>query len=281
MSYTKHHDLINKDYFGNTLYIRKLEITLNRKLTKLEKAFIEDTFRTLIKVNNEWSNGNSEDSFYKNKEEIQLYLKKYKKTYEKSADLYCIDLYEKFEKWHDKDMEEIEQRNLDKHCNNIRTQVSQILEELDNINFDYDFNGYFYYKRNPSNKTKRHYVSLLDDNDVWNIFAVEYNDKHLYAQLDTSVNNKNGQNYIRYLYKLYAELSLYLKNEEYDKCLKKILDFTFKNVSIFVKQDKKLYEALNNLQVIAYMIIEKEYENAYITTIKFIQDNQKWYVRAS
>lgn len=281
MAYTKHHDLINKDYFGNTLYIRKLEITLNRKLTKLEKAFIEDTFRTLIKVNNEWSNGNSEDSFYKNKEEIQLYLKKYKKTYEKSADLYCIDLYEKFEKWHNKDMEEIEQRNLDKHCNNIRTQVSQILEELDNINFDYDFNGFFYYKRNPSNKTKRHYVSLLENIDVWKSFVAEYNEKHLYIQLESYFTNENGQEYIRHLYRVYGDLSLYLKNEEYDKCLNTIIALSFKNVCVAIKLDNKLSIARDKLEEIAEMIIHKEYEDAYKDVINFIRDNNKWYIRAS
>ena len=282
MAVTKHHDLINKDYFGNICYVKKLEITLNRKLTKLEKNIIEDTFRTIIKINNEWSNysNKTDESYYKNKLELETYIKKYEKTIKKSADTYCIELYNKCELWLD-EMEEIERRNLDKKCNSIKSEITKLLEKLDNINFDYDFNGYFYYKRNPSNKSKRHYVSLLDNNDVWNSFAIEYNDKHLYTQLDTNVNNKNGQNDIRYLYKMYAELSLYLKNEEYDKCLKKILDLSFKSVSIFVRQDKKLGEALNNLQVIAYMIIEKEYENAYITTIKFIQDNQKWYVRAS
>lgn len=282
MALTKHHDLINTDYFSNILYIRELEMALKRKLTKIEKNIIEDTFRTIIKINNEWSNysNKADESFAKNKLELETYIKKYERTIKKSADTYCIELYNKCELWLD-EMEEIERRNLDKKCNSIKSEITKLLEELDNINFDYDFNGYFYYKRNPSNKSKRHYVSLLDNNDVWNSFAIEYNDKHLYTQLDTNVNNKNGQNDIRYLYKMYAELSLYLKNEEYDKCLKKILDLSFKIVSIFVRQDKKLSEALNNLQVIAYMIIEKEYENAYITTIKFIQDNQKWYVRAS
>ena len=282
MALTKHHDLINTDYFSNILYIRELEMALKRKLTKIEKNIIEDTFRTIIKINNEWSNysNKADESFSKNKLELETYIKKYERTIKKSADTYCIELYNKCELWLD-EMEEIERRNLDKKCNSIKSEITKLLEELDNINFDYDFNGYFYYKRNPSNKSKRHYVSLLDNNDVWNSFAIEYNDKHLYTQLDTNVNNKNGQNDIRYLYKMYAELSLYLKNEEYDKCLKKILDLSFKSVSRFVRQDKKLGEALNNLQVIAYMIIEKEYENAYITTIKFIQDNQKWYVRAS
>ena len=282
MALTKHHDLINTDYFSNILYIRELEMALKRKLTKIEKNIIEDTFRTIIKINNEWSNysNKADESFAKNKLELETYIKKYERTIKKSADTYCIELYNKCELWLD-EMEEIERRNLDKKCNSIKSEITKLLEELDNINFDYDFNGYFYYKRNPSNKSKRHYVSLLDNNDVWNSFAIEYNDKHLYTQLDTNVNNKNGQNDIRYLYKMYAELSLYLKNEEYDKCLKKILDLSFKIVIIFVRQDKKLSEALNNLQVIAYMIIEKEYENAYITTIKFIQDNQKWYVRAS
>ena len=72
MALTKHHDLINTDYFSNILYIRELEMALKRKLTKIEKNIIEDTFRTIIKINNEWSNysNKTDESFAKNKLEL-------------------------------------------------------------------------------------------------------------------------------------------------------------------------------------------------------------------
>ena len=55
MALTKHHDLINTDYFSTIKYVKEIEKQLERNLTTLEKQIIEDTFRTLLKVNNEWS----------------------------------------------------------------------------------------------------------------------------------------------------------------------------------------------------------------------------------
>lgn len=281
MALTKHHDLINSDYFGNIYYIRKLESTLNRKLTKLEKKIIEDTFRTIIKVNNEWSNYSDkiDKSFYKNKLELETYIKKYENIIKKSADTYCIKLYNKCELWLD-NMEDKERRKLDKKCDSIKSEITKVLEELNNINFDYNFNGYFYYKRNPSNKTKRHYVSLLDDIDKWNNFITEYNSTH-YFQLNLYNQKENSKSYIQHLYRVYADLSMYLKNEEYDKCINTIITFSFKNVCIAVKQDRYLNNARDILEQIAYLITSKEYEEAYKITATFIKDNIKWYVRAS
>jgi len=282
MALTKHHDLINTDYFSNILYIRELEMVLKRKLTKIEKNIIEDTFRTIIKINNEWSNysNKTDESFAKNKLELETYIKKYERTIKKSPDTYCIELYNKCELWLD-EMEEIERRNLDKKCNSIKSQITQVLDELDSINFDYDFNGHFYYKRNPSNKSKRHYVSLLDEGYVWRNFAEEFNKKHLHIQLNTSSRDINGEMLIRALFKIYADLSLLLKNEEYNQCLKEIISLTIKNVCVPIKNDNNLSMARDNLEEIAYMIINKEYENAYQKTIDFINDNKKWYARAS
>ena len=278
MALTKHHDLINTDYFSNTLYIRELEISLSRKLTKIEKNIIEDTFRTIIKINNEWSNysNKTDESFAKNKLELETYIKKYERTIKKSADTYCIELYNKCELWLD-EIEEIERRNLDKKCNGIKTEITKILEDLDNINFDYNFNGFFYYKRNPSNKTKRHYVSLLDNIDVWKLFVNNYNENH-YFELD--INYKKTD--IHYLYRVYADLSLYLSNEEYDKCINTIIAYSFANISFnTIKRDKVLNKASELLEQIAYMITNKDYEKAYGTILSFIKANSKWYIRAS
>lgn len=283
MALTKHHDLINTDYFSNILYIRELEMALKRKLTKIEKNIIEDTFRTIIKINNEWSNysNKADESFAKNKLELETYIKKYERTVKKSADTYCIELYNNCELWID-EMEEIERRNLDKKCNSIKSEITKVLEQLDNIEFDYVFNGHFYYKRNPSNKTKRHYVSLLDNRKNWKDFAFDYDQKHIYIKIDVNYDsNINGENYIRDLYRIYGELSLYLKNEEYEKCLKKIIEFSFRNVCKAVKIDDTLAIARNDLEKIAYMIVDKQYDDAYQKIMSFIQDNSKYYTRAS
>lgn len=282
MPRTKHHDLINKDYFGKIKYIRELESLLGRKLSKFEKDFIEDTFRTLLIINNEWSGGNKSDvSFEKNKNEMTLYVKKYENTYQKSPDSYCIELYNKMISWLD-EMNEKEHKKHDKFCNGIKSEITAILEKLDYINFDYDFNGFCYYKRNPNNKSKRHYISLLDYEKRWMYFAFGFNRKHIYIQLETNIDkNNNGETYIRDLFRTYADLSLYLKNEEYEECLNKIINLSFKKVCSAVRQDDELGLALYNLEEIAYMIIRKEYDDAYARTIKFIQDNEDWYVRAS
>ena len=62
-----------------------------------------------------------------------------------------IDLYKEFESWLD-EMNEIEKRGLDKKCNSIKAKITEILEQLEEVIFDYVDNGYFYYKRYASNK---------------------------------------------------------------------------------------------------------------------------------
>ena len=154
MALTKHHDLINTDYFSTIKYIKELEKELERKLTDKEKQVIEDTFRTLIVVNNEWSNysNKTDESFTKNKKELETYLiKNENKINDKFVDLFMVDLYKEFESWLD-EMNEIEKRGLDKKCNSIKAKITEILEQLEEVNFDYVDNGYFYYKRNASNK---------------------------------------------------------------------------------------------------------------------------------
>lgn len=221
MSLTKHHDLINTDYFSTIKYIKELEKELERKLTDKEKQVIEDTFRTLIVVNNEWSNysNKTDESFTKNKKELETYLiKNENKINDKFVDLFMVDLYKEFESWLD-EMNEIEKRGLDKKCNSIRIKITKILEQLEDINFDYVDNGYFYYKRNASNKTKRHYKSLLDYvEDVYNFIKV-FNTETEYNTIQDSIDS-DEISYIRGIYMTYAELSYQLKVEEYDDALK-------------------------------------------------------------
>ena len=128
MALTKHHDLINTDYFSKIKYTIEFEKELERKLTDKEKKVIEDTFRTLIIVNNEWSNyaNKTDESFEKNKKELETYLiKNENKVNEKFVDLFMVDLYKEFESWLD-EMNEIEKRGLDKKCNSIRTKITKI-----------------------------------------------------------------------------------------------------------------------------------------------------------
>lgn len=280
MALTKHHDLINTDYFSNTFYVREFERKIGRKLTDIEKETIENTLRTFLKINNEWSNyaHKTNESFKKNKEELENYLKKYeRKINDKFVDLFCIELYKTFEIWLD-EMNDIETRGLDKKCNSIKSQVSKILEQLEEIHFDYDFNGYFYYKRNPSNKTKRHYSSLLEYKKELENYIKEYNKRNEYYSITDDMTSDEVL-YIRALFRTFADLSRFLKNEEDEFSLKSIIRFLVIEKPRYLNDDFK--NEIDRIESISYMILEKDFENAYQETLKFIKLNEKWYVRAS
>lgn len=280
MALTKHHDLINTDYFSTIKYIIEFEKELERKLTDKEKQVIEDTFRTLILVNNEWSNYTDkiEESFEKNKKELETYLKKYEnKVSDKFVDLFIVDLYKEFESWLE-EMNEIERRNLDKRCNSIRTKITEILTKLEEVNFDYVDNGYFYYKRNASNKTKRHYKSILDYVDEVNNFTKAYNTEHEFNTIQEDINSDEIE-YIRFIYKMYAELTYLLKVEKYDDALKRIIYLLKFERSRYL--NKEFIDELDRFEKISHLIIDTKYEEAYEETMKFIKQNEKWFVRAS
>ena len=280
MALTKHHDLINTDYFSKIKYTIEFEKELERKLTDKEKKVIEETFRTLIFVNNEWSNYTDkiDESFAKNKKELETYLKKYEnKVSDKFVDLFIVDLYKEFESWLE-EMNEIEKRNLDKRCNSIRTKITEILTKLEEVNFDYVDNGYFYYKRNASNKTKRHYKTILDYVDEVDNFIKAFNTENEYNTIQGNINSEEID-YIRFIYKIYAELSYLLKVEKYDDALKRIIYLLKLERPRYL--NNKFINELDRFETISHLIIDKKYEEAYKETMKFIKQNEKWFVRAS
>jgi len=280
MALTKHHDLINTDYFSTIKYIKEIEKELERKLTDKEKQVIEDTFRTLIVVNNEWSNysNKTDDSFTKNKKELETYLKKYEnKVSDKFVDLFIVELCKEFESWLD-EMNEIEKRNLDKRCNSIKARITEILEQLEDVDFDYIDNGYFYYKRNASNKTKRHYKSLLDYVDEVNNFIKTFNTENEYNTIEEDIDSDEIE-YIRFMYKSYAELTYTIKSKNYDEALKRIIYFLKFERPKYLHS--KFIDELERFKTISFLIIDKKYEEAYEETMKFIKQNEKWFVRAS
>lgn len=188
-----------------------------------------------------------------------------------------VDLYKEFESWLD-EMNEIEKRGLDKKCNSIRTKITKILEQLEDVNFDYVDNGYFYYKRNASNKTKRHYKSILEYVDEVNNFIKEYNTENEFNNLQEDINS-NEIEYIRFMFKMYSELTYLLKVEKYDDALKRIIYLLKFERPRYL--NKEFIDELDRFEKISHLIIEKEYEDAYKETMKFIKQNEKWFVRAS
>lgn len=188
-----------------------------------------------------------------------------------------IDLYKEFESWLD-EMNEIEKRGLDKKCNSIKAKITEILEQLEEVNFDYVDNGYFYYKRNASNKTKRHYKSLLDYVDEVNNFIKTFNTENEYNTIEEDIDSDEIK-YIRFMYQNYVELTHILKNEKYDKALKRIIYFLKYERPRYLHN--KFVDELDRFKIISFLIIEKKYEEAYEETMKFIKKNDKWFVRAS
>ena len=175
-------------------------------------------------------------------------------------------------------MNEIEKRNLDKRCNSIRTKITKILDELEEVNFNYVDNGYFYYKRNASNKTKRHYKSILDYVDEVNNFIKAYNTEHEFNTIQEDINSDEIE-YIRFIYKMYAELTYLLKVEKYDDALKRIIYLLKFERPRYL--NKEFIDELDRFEKISHLIIDKKYEEAYEETMKFIKQNEKWFVRAS
>ena len=280
MALTKHHDLINTDYFSKTKYVKEFEKELERKLTDKEKQVIEETFRTLIVVNNEWSNYTDkiDESFEKNKKELESYLNKNEnKVSDKFVDLFIVDLYKEFESWLE-EMNEIEKRNLDKRCNSIRTKITEILKQLEEVNFDYVDNGYFYYKRNASNKTKIYYKTILDYVDEVDNFIKAFNTENEYNTIQGDINSEEID-YIRFIYKMYADLSYLLKVEKYDDALKKIIYLLKLERPRYL--NNKFINELDRFETISHLIIDKKYKEAYEETMKFIKQNEKWFVRAN
>lgn len=278
MALNTYHHYINKDYFHNILYVKELEkeLKINLKEHKLQYNIIEDTLKTLITINNNWCNyGKKEEKFNNAKLVLEDYLKKYKNKIEKSYDLFCIELYDTFSNWYE-EIEEIEERGLNKQCNNIKKQASEILTKLIEVNFDYVWNGYFYYYRDPNNKAKKQYFSLLSVcEEVATKFIKDFNKN--YGNSREKINIASWYfYYIQNLYTIFGIITIYISMDSHNLALKKIIEF-FK--------DKKpsnldgLYdEELLKLLDIATMIIDEEYDKAYNKALEFIKANKEYYV---
>lgn len=81
------------------------------------------------------------------------------------------------------------------------------------------------------------------------------------------------------MYQNYAELTHILKNEKYDKALKRIIYFLKYERPRYLHN--KFVDELDRFKTISFLIIDKKYEEAYEETMKFIKKNDKWFVRAS
>ena len=78
---------------------------------------------------------------------------------------------------------------------------------------------------------------------------------------------------------MYAELSYLLKVEKYDEALKRIIYLLKLERPRYL--NNKFINELDRFETISHLIIDKKYEEPYEETMKFIKQNEKWFVRAS
>lgn len=278
MALNTYHHYINKDYFHNILYVKELEkeLKINLKEHKLQYNIIEDTLKTLITINNNWCNyGKKEEKFNNAKLVLDDYLKKYENKIQKSYDLFCIELYDTFSNWYE-EIEEIEERGLNKQCNNIKKQASEILTKLIDVNFDYVWNGYFYYYRDPNNKAKKQYFPLIDmDEKIANQFIEDFNKNYGSNRRKITITCWDFT-YIQMIYTVFSVITVCISEKQYNMALKNIIDlFRWKKP---VNLDGLYDDDLIKLLDIATLIISEEYDEAYDMALEFIKDNKKYYV---
>lgn len=273
--------LLNKDYFKQTRYYRTFEEniiqTFNRKPTKLECDIVFDTLNTLIRLKKEWATYrvNKQEHFDRNKKVLENYLNTYEKYYNKYfIDEFSKNLFEVFEKWLD-EMNEIEIRKLDINCRNIKQEVDIYMTQLIQIKFDYIFNGYCYYRRNPSNKSLRGYMSVLEYPEGLNSFIQEYNNQYRFNKLTDDEDIK----YIKKLYSYMGKVSVYLSTKDYISAHNIIYEILMcdkpNNLKAPFEYILKVFKGIDAL------ILNEGYENAYKEFDYFRKSNDKWFARLS
>lgn len=280
--------LLNKDYFKQTRYYKNFEEhiiqTLHRKPNKLECEIVFDTLNVLLKLKKEYGSYwvSKQEHFNRKKKILEDYLSKYDEKLNKFKDDFCITLLKKYEVWFDemKDIENAEyETEQERHsalcCSKIETKINNCVAQLNDIEFDYIFNGYCYYRRNPSNKTKRGYISVLEYPEGLNRFIQEYNNQYRFDMLTDNEEIK----YIKKLYSYIGKVSVYLSTEDYINAHNTIDEILMcdkpNNLKAPFEYMLKVFKGIDAL------ILNKEYENAYIEFKCFYEPNKKCFVRIS
>ena len=288
----KRHNTLTDDIFRNGKYIRTLEQVLEiedfRKEYKEQYDIMLDVYKTLITINNIFFSDSNKSKKQKQNEIIDTLEKVIYKSIDDDRAKYSVRtikglidsntrlLYNKFNEWYE---------NLsynEKYYDNLKLEVEEEMDILDNIDFDNIVKNDLRYQKNKNNNYKI-YVSKFDylypnhkkelDNykqNFYDIYGIELNEKEtneicLIFRLVAYGNN----GLVKLLYDNAIDFGLYDKSipNDYFNAYLKSLNINMENNNDYNKcRDVFFNEFVETVDTMTKLILKK-YENKKIKEI--------------
>ena len=288
----KRHNTLTDDIFRNSKYIRTLEQVLEiedfRKEYKEQYDIMLDVYKTLITINNIFFSDSNKSKKQKQNEIIDTLEKVIYKSIDDNRAKYSVRtikglidsntrlLYNKFNEWY---------KNLsynEKYYDNLKLEVEEEMDILDNIDFDNIVKNDLRYQKNKNSNYKI-YVSKFDylypnhkkelDNykqNFYDIYGIELNEKEtneicLIFRLVAYGNN----GLVKLLYDNAIDFGLYDKSipNDYFNAYLKSLNINMENNNDYNKcRDVFFNEFVETVDTMTKLILKK-YENNHIKEI--------------
>ena len=288
----KRHNTLTDDIFINSKYIRTLEQVLEiedfRKEYKEQYDIMLDVYKTLITINNIFFSDSNKSKKQKQNEIKDTLEKVIYKSIDDNRAKYSVRtikglidsntrlLYNKFNEWYE---------NLsynEKYYDNLKLEVEEEMDTLDNIDFDNIVKNDLRYQKNKNSNYKI-YVSKFDylypnhkkelDNykqNFYDIYGIELNEKEtneicLIFRLVAYGNN----GLVKLLYDNAIDFGLYDKSipNDYFNAYLKSLNINMENNNDYNKcRDVFFNEFVETVDTMTKLILKK-YENNHIKEI--------------
>lgn len=288
----KRHNTLTDDIFRNSKYIHTLEQVLEiedfRKEYKEQYDIMLDVYKTLITINNIFFSDSNKSKKQKQNEIIDTLEKVIYKSIDDNRAKYSVRtikglidsntrlLYNKFNEWY---------KNLsynEKYYDNLKLEVEEEMDTLDNIDFDNIVKNDLRYQKNKNSNYKI-YVSKFDylypnhekelDNykqNFYDIYGIELNEKEtneicLIFRLVAYGNN----GLVKLLYDNAIDFGLYDKSipNDYFNAYLKSLNINMENNNDYNKcRDVFFNEFVETVDTMTKLILKK-YENNHIKEI--------------
>ena len=288
----KRHNTLTDDIFRNSKYIHTLEQVLEiedfRKEYKEQYDIMLDVYKTLITINNIFFSDSNKSKKQKQNEIKDTLEKVIYKSIDDNRAKYSVRtikglidsntrlLYNKFNEWYE---------NLsynEKYYDNLKLEVEEEMDTLDNIDFDNIVKNDLRYQKNKNSNYKI-YVSKFDylypnhkkelDNykqNFYDIYGIELNEKEtneicLIFRLVTYGNN----GLVKLLYDNAIDFGLYDKSipNDYFNAYLKSLNINMENNNDYNKcRDIFFNEFVETVDTMTKLILKK-YENNHIKEI--------------
>lgn len=288
----KRHNTLTDDIFRNSIYINALEEALGiedfKKEYKEQYDIMLDVYKTLITINNIFFSDSNKSKKQKQNEIKDTLEKVIYKSIDDNRAKYSVRtikglidsntrlLYNKFNEWYE---------NLsynEKYYDNLKLEVEEEMDTLDNIDFDNIVKNDLRYQKNKNSNYKI-YVSKFDylypnhekelDNykqNFYDIYGIELNEKEtneicLIFRLVTYGNN----GLVKLLYDNAIDFGLYDKSipNDYFNAYLKSLNINMENNNDYNKcRDIFFNEFVETVDTMTKLIL-KQYENNHITEI--------------